>query len=59
MGEEHDEIDLTNDSVVQFRAHKDAIFNVNVRPKAPYDIFASGDSADKAYIWKIQTKAEG
>ena len=52
MGE-HAEIDLTNDSVAQFNGHADAIFNVNVRPVAPFDTFSSGDSSDKAYIWKI------
>lgn len=31
---------------------------MNVRPVAPYDTFVSGDSSDKAYIWKIQAKTE-
>ena len=54
LGEgEHAEIDLTNDSVAQFTGHADPVFNVNVRPVAPYDTFVSGDSSDKAYIWKI------
>jgi len=49
---------LTNDSVAQFTGHADPVFNVNVRPVAPYDTFVSGDSSDKAYIWKIQAKTE-
>ena len=42
-----------NDQVCQFDEHKDSVYCVDTLPVAPFNIIASGDGADKAYVWKI------
>ena len=46
-----------NDSVAQFDDHKDSVYCVDSLPVAPFNVFASGDGADKAYVWRLVEKA--
>ena len=56
-GEEYEDgqvISLTaerNDSVAQFNDHHDSVYAVDSLPIAPFNLIASGDGDDKAYIW--------
>ena len=42
-----------NDSIAQFNDHKDSVYCIDTLPVAPYNLFASGDGNDKAYIWRL------
>jgi len=48
---EHAEVE--NDSLAQFNLHADSVYMVNVRPVEPFNVFASGDGNDKAYVWRV------
>ena len=58
-GEEYEDgqvLQLTaerNDSIAQFNDHHDSVYCIDTLPMAPYNLFASGDGADKAYIWRL------
>ena len=47
-----------NDQVAQFDDHKDAVYCIDSLPVAPFNVFASGDGADKAYIWRLVEKTD-
>jgi hypothetical protein len=49
---------VKNDCIAQFKGHTDSIFMVACRPVAPFDTYASGDGADKAYVWQVRPKPE-
>jgi len=42
-----------NDSIAQFNDHHDSVYCIDTLPVAPFNLFASGDGADKAYIWRL------
>ena len=42
-----------NDSVAQFNDHRDSVYCVDGLPVAPFNVFVSGDGADKAYVWRV------
>ena len=46
-----------NDSVAQFNDHRDSIYCVDSLPAAPFNVFVSGDGADKAYVWRLTKSA--
>eukprot|EP00347_Sterkiella_histriomuscorum_P007048 403350447 len=48
---------IQDDSIIQFNAHKDSVYAINVVPREPYNMFISGDCNDKAYVWKIVKEA--
>ena len=51
-------IDIQDDSICKFPDHTDAVYDVDVLPVEPYDIFVSGDGDDKAFVWKIIADCE-
>ena len=60
MYEDGQVIQLTaerNDSVAQFDDHRDSVYAVDSLPVAPFNLIASGDGDDKAFIWRIVKKS--
>lgn len=47
-----------SDQVAAFNDHHDSVYCVDSLPVAPFNILASGDGADKAYVWRIKKQAE-
>ena len=61
-GEEYEDgqvLQLTaerNDSVAQFDEHHDSIYCVDTLPVAPFNLIATGDGADKAFVWRLSKR---
>ena len=55
---EFGEVIMKNDCIAQFKGHKDSVYCVTCRPVEPYDVYASGDGADKAIVWQVRPKQQ-
>ena len=43
--------------MAQFNEHRDSVYCVDGLPVAPFNVFVSGDGADKAYVWRVTKQA--
>ena len=43
--------------MAQFNEHRDSVYCVDGLPVAPFNVFVSGDGADKAYVWRVTKNA--